>query len=250
MGGTAINLRLAEVTVAMHRALVVQDGDAIEGVLPIFLAQRGFRVVLANSYARGQLDTRSYRPDVVIVDLQLTDLCGINFIRALRVWSAIPVVALSARSSEAQRLEAFEAGVDDYVERPFSPLELVARLHALLRRYSRADFPQSLLKLGSVCVDLERRLARHGDGRKLHLTPLEHRMLETFVRSADRLITHKQLMREVWGPYKSDVCAVRVCIASLRRKLEHDPSFPMHIVTEIGTGYRLVVGTAPVAAPA
>jgi two-component system, OmpR family, KDP operon response regulator KdpE len=101
--------------------------------------------------------------------------------------------------------------------------------------------PQALLNLGDVCVDLERRLARHRDGRKLRLTPLEHRMLESFVRNPDRMVTHQQLMREVWGPNQADRCALRVYIASLRRKLECDPSVPKHIVTEIGAGYRLVV---------
>jgi len=230
-----------EMTVAMHRVVVVEHDAALRGVLRTSLAERGFRVVLADTYARGELDARSYRPDVIIADLGLPDQRGINFIRALRVWCAIPVIAISGRAGEAQRLAAFDAGADDYVEVPFSVPELVARTRAILRRYARCDLPQPMLKFGDVCVDLERRLARHRDGRKLRLTPLEHRMLELFARHPDRMITHKQLMSEVWGPHQADVCAVRVYIASLRRKLEQNPSIPKHIVTEIGTGYRLVV---------
>jgi two-component system, OmpR family, KDP operon response regulator KdpE len=228
-------------TIAMHRVVVVEHDAALQCVLRTLLEERGFRVVLADTYARAELDARSYRPDVIIADLGLTDQRGINFIRRLRVWSAIPIIALSGRATEAQRLAAFDAGADDYVEVPFSAPELVARTRAIRRRYARGDLAQAMLKLGDVCVDLERRLARHRDGRKLRLTPLEHRMLEIFARNPDRMITHKQLMSEVWGPHKADVCAVRVYIASLRRKLEQNPRFPKHIVTEMGTGYRLVV---------
>lgn len=230
-----------EMTIAMHRVVVVEHDTALQSVLRTLLEERGFRVVLADTYARGELDARSYRPDVIIADLALPDQRGINFIRTLRVWCAIPIIAVSGRATEAQRLAAFDVGADDYVEVPFSGPEFVARTRAILRRYARGDLPQPMLKLGDVCVDLERRLARHRDGRKLRLTPLEHRILEIFARHPDRMISHKQLMSEVWGPYKADVCAVRVYIASLRRKLERNPSIPKHIVTEIGTGYRLVV---------
>jgi len=228
-------------TFAMHRVVVVEYDTALQSFLRTLLEERGFRVVLADTYARGELDARSYRPDVIIADLALPDQRGINFIRALRVWCAVPIIAISAGATEAQRLAAFDAGADDYVEVPFSVPELVARTRAILRRHARGDLPQPMLKLGDVCVDLERGLARHRDGRKVRLTPLEHRMLESFARHPDRMVTHKQLMSEVWGPHKADVCSVRVYIASLRRKLEQNPSIPKHIVTEIGTGYRLVV---------
>ena len=230
-----------EMTIAMHRVVVVEHDAALQGVLRASLEERGFRVILADTYARGELDARSYRPDVIIADLGLPDQYGMNFIRALRIWSATPIITLSGRVTEAQRLAAFDAGADDYVEVPFSVPELVARTRATLRRYARGDLPQPMLQLGDVYVDLERRLARHRDGRKLRLTPLEHRMLEIFARHPDRMISHRQLMSEVWGPDKVDVCAVRVYVASLRRKLERNPSVPKHIVTEIGTGYRLVV---------
>jgi two-component system KDP operon response regulator KdpE len=201
-------------TIAMHRLVVVEHDAALQSVLRTLLEERGFRVALADTYTRGELDARSYRPDAIIADLGLTDLRGINFIRTLRVWSATPIIALSGRATEAQRLAAFDAGADDYVEVPFSAPELVARTRAILRRYARGDLPQAMLKLGDVCVDLERRLARHRDGRKLRLTPLEHRILAILARNPDRMITHKQLMREVWGPHKADVCCLRPISAS------------------------------------
>jgi two-component system KDP operon response regulator KdpE len=227
-------------TIAMHRAVVIEDDAVLQSTLCALLEAQGFLVVLADTYARGADYARSYRPDVIIADLGLADPCGIDFIRTLRVWSATPIIALSAHATEAQRITAYDSGADDYVEVPFSALALVARTRAILRRHARGNLPQALLNLGGVCVDLERRFARHRDGRKVRLTPIEHRMLETFARYLDRMITHKQLMCEVWGPHMENVGAVRVYIASLRRKVEEDPRLPRHIITEYGTGYRLV----------
>jgi two-component system, OmpR family, KDP operon response regulator KdpE len=238
-------------TLAMHRVLVIEDDAVLQSVLRALLQAQGFRVVLADSYASGADYARSYHPDLIIADLGLTVPCGFDFIRKLRGWSATPIIALSAHATEAQRITAYDSGADDYVEVPFSDLALVARTRAILRRHARGDRPQPLLNLGAVCVDLERRLARHRDGRKVRLTPIEHRMLETFARHPDRMITHEQLMREVWGPHMENVGAVRVYIASLRRKVEEDPRLPRHIITEFGTGYRLIPEaiTGGVAAP-
>jgi two-component system KDP operon response regulator KdpE len=169
-------------TLAKRCVVVVEEDAAIQSILRLLFEKQGFRVVRAHTYARGRLDARSYRPDVVVVDMGLMEQRGIDFIRTLRLWSSIPVVALSAPTSEAQRLAVFHAGADDYVEKPFSSLELVARTRAVFRRHARGAVPQALLNLGDVCVDLERRIAQHRDGRKLHLTPLEHRMLESFAR--------------------------------------------------------------------
>ncbi len=228
-------------TQAMHVVLIVEDDQALQSLLRMLFEESGFRVVSAETASRGRHAARLHRPDIVIVDLALPDMDGIDVIRDIRAWSPVPIIVLSARTAEAQRLAAFEIGADDYVIKPFSAPELLARVGAMLRRHARGDLPQGRLQLGSVTVDLSRRTAEHGDGRELRLTPLEHRILETLVRHADRVVAHRTLMKEVWGPHRDDSRSLRVYIGSLRRKLEEDPSRPRHILTEAGIGYRLVV---------
>jgi two-component system KDP operon response regulator KdpE len=228
-------------TKTTHRALVIEGEPTIQGVLCDLLHERGCRVTLADNYARGDLNARSCRPDLIIADVGVTEAQGIDFIRRLRMWSATPILVLSARATLAQRLAVFDAGADDYVEVPFSTAEVAARTRALLRRHVHCDPPRAMLHLGDVCVDLERRRAQHRDGRNMHLTPLEHRILETLARYPDRIITHRQLAKEVWGRNLADLRVVRVYIASLRRKLEHNPQVPEYIVTDFGTGYRLAM---------
>ena len=201
----------------------------------------GFRVVIAETAARGEQDARLHRPDVVLVDLGLPDRDGLNVIPAIRAWSAVPIVVLTARTAEDQRLAAFEMGADDYVVKPFSAPELLARVRAIVRRHVRGNLPMGVLELGEVSIDLGRRVARRQDGRDLRLTPLEHRILQTLARQPDRIVTHAAIMTEVWGPVRDNSRALRVYIGSLRRKLEVDPSRPRHILTELGVGYRLVI---------
>jgi two-component system KDP operon response regulator KdpE len=153
----------------------------------------------------------------------------------------MPIIVLSARTAEAQRLLAFENGPDDYVIKPFSAPELLARVRAVSRRHVRGELPMAILKLGDVSVDLAARVARRNDGAEVRLTPLEHRILETLARQADRVVTHAVLLNEVWGPDRDDARSLRVYIGTLRRKLEVDPSRPKHILTELGIGYRLVI---------
>jgi two-component system, OmpR family, KDP operon response regulator KdpE len=228
-------------TLAMHVILVVEDDSGIQNILRMLFEANGFRVVIEKTAKAGQQAARVHRPDAMIVDLGLPDGDGITVIQEVRVWSAVPVIVLSARTAEEQRLAAFEAGADDYVIKPFSAPELLARVRAGLRRHVRGELPQGKLELNGVSVDLSLRTARRTNGVAVRLTPLEHRMLETLMRHADRVVTHKALMREVWGPHREDSRSLRVYIGSLRRKLEDDPSRPQHIVTEPGVGYRLVV---------
>jgi len=229
----------------MHLALVVEDDRAVQKVLRMMLESNGFRVVVADSCARGERDARSQRPDIGIVDLGLPDLDGIELIKSIRTWSPMPIIVLSARTAEAQRLAAFECGADDYVLKPFSAPELLARVRAALRRHVRGELPTGILEFGDLSIDLTRRVVLQPSGGEVRLTPLEHRILETLARNRDRVVTHAQLMNEVWGPNRADTRSLRVFITTLRKKLEPDPTRPTHIVTEPGVGYRLAAFTPP-----
>lgn len=231
-------------TDAMHLILIFEDDPALQDVLRILFETNGFRVVIAGTAARGEQDARQHRPDVVLVDLGLPDRDGLNVITSIRAWSAVPIIVLSARAAEVQRLTAFEKGADDYVLKPFSAPELLARVRAVVRRHVRGDLPMAVLTLGNVSVDLSRRMAHRADTGDMRLTPLEHRILETLARHCDQVVTHEALLTQVWGPHRADSRALRVYIGSLRRKLEIDPGRPKHIVTEIGLGYRLVINPA------
>jgi two-component system KDP operon response regulator KdpE len=226
-------------TAGMHLALIVEDDSAVQKVLRVALEANGFRVVVADNCARGERDARSQRPDIALIDLGLPDHDGIELIRLVRVWSPMPIIVLSARTAEAQRLAAFEAGADDYVVKPFSAPELLARMRAALRHHTRADQPSGILQLGALSIDLARRVVSQPDG-DVRLTPLEHRILETLARHQGRVVTHSQLLKEVWGPDRADTRSLRVFMTTLRRKIEINPARPRHIVTEPGVGYRLI----------
>jgi two-component system, OmpR family, KDP operon response regulator KdpE len=232
-------------TEAMHLILIIEDDKALQNILCILFEANGFRVVVADSASRGEHDARLHRADVVLVDLGLPDRDGIEVISAIRQWSPVPIIVLSARTAEAQRLAAFENGADDYVIKPFSAPELLARVRAAIRRHVRGELPMGVLELGDVSIDLGRRIAHRREGRDVRLTPLEHRILETLARHSDRVVTHAALITGVWGPNRGDSRALRVYIGSLRRKIEVDPSRPQHILTESGIGYRLVVEAEP-----
>jgi two-component system KDP operon response regulator KdpE len=238
-------------TDAMHIILVVEDDPSIQSVLRMLFEANGFRVVIADSAARGEHAAKLHRPDVVVIDLGLPDRDGVNVVVAIRTWSAVPIIVLSARTAEMQRVAAFESGADDFVIKPFSAVELLARVRALLRRHVRGDLPMGVLQLGDISVDMGRRVAQDRQGREVRLTPLEHRILETLARHGERIVTHAALIREVWGPERDDSRSLRVYIGSLRRKLEEDPRRPQHILTELGIGYRLVTdsNSAPGSSP-
>jgi two-component system KDP operon response regulator KdpE len=228
-------------TDAMHLVLIVEDDPALQDVLRVLFEARGYRVVTTGTAAGGEHDARAYNPDMVIVDLGLPDRDGIEVITSIRKWSAMPIVVLSARTAENHRLGAFEAGADDYVVKPFSAPELLARVRAVSRRHVRGELPMAVLRLGDISVDLSNRVARGDDGRDIKLTPLEYKILAALARRPERIVTHSTLYKEVWGPDRDDSGSLRVYIGSLRRKLEADPGRPKHILTELGVGYRLVV---------
>jgi two-component system KDP operon response regulator KdpE len=223
----------------MHRILVVEDDPAICNVLRALFEAQGFRFVGAQSAARADIEARAHKPDLLLVDLGLPDGDGLSVIRRVRAWSPVPIIVLSARTLEEQKIAALDAGADDYVTKPFSAAELLARVRAGLRRNVRGAELAQMLVLGTVRIDMARRAA-HGARGELHLTPLEYRVLECLARHAGFIVTQDQLIREVWGPGRlGDTRSLRVCIKNLRAKLEPDPHRPRYLITEPGVGYRL-----------
>ena len=223
--------------------IVVEDEPSIRRFVRMALESEGCVVFDVAAVQPGLIAAAARHPDLVILDLGLPDRDGLDFIRDLRAWSSIPIVVLSARSAEADKVEALDAGADDYLTKPFGSAELLARVRAQLRRSSRGDGDgEPLLEFGRNRVDLARRLV-HRDGVPVHLTPLEYRLLTVLIAHPDRVLTHRQLLREVWGPsHVEDSHYDRVYMGNLRKKLEDDPSQPQHMLTEAGVGYRFVRG--------
>ena len=226
-------------TNAKHQILAIEDDAGIRGVIRVLLQAEQYRVIEADTAARGEIEARSHKPDLLLVDLGLPDDDGVHLIRRIRQWSPVPIVVLSARTMEAQKIAALDAGADDYVTKPFSAPELLARVRAALRRNARGAEQVPLLQLGSIEIDLVRRQT-HTNGGEVHLTPLEYRVLECLARQAGMIVTQDQLIREAWGPDRlGDSSSLRVCVKNLRQKIEPNPSQPRYIVTEAGLGYRL-----------
>ncbi len=226
-------------TEAMHQILVIEDEPAIRNILKVLLEAERYRVIEADSAVRAEIETRTHKPDLLLLDLGLPDGDGLAIIRRVRAWSPVPIVVLSARTMEEQKIAALDGGADDYVTKPFSAPELLARVRSALRRNVRAPEQSSLLKLGDIQLDLARREAR-GPSGEVRLTPLEYRLLECLARHLGAVVTQNQLVREVWGPERlGDSRGLRVCVMGLRAKIEPDPHKPRYLVTEAGLGYRL-----------
>ncbi len=236
-------------TVAMHRILVVEDEPSIRQVLSALLLAQQYRVVEAATAERGLIEARAHQPDAAIVDLGLPDGDGLAVIREIRCWSTLPILVLSARSLEGEKIAALDAGADDYVTKPFAAGELLARLRAVLRRAATEGEQPPTLSFGAIRVDLARRTTSGRDG-PLHLTPLEYRTLAALARHGGSVVTSKAMIGEVWGPDRvDDTRNLRVFIKSLRAKLEPDPGRPRYIVTEAGIGYRLNMDPVPFSVP-
>ncbi|MBC8028241.1 MAG: response regulator [Steroidobacteraceae bacterium] len=225
----------------MHVVVVVEDEPGIREVLRALLTTANYRVVEAENAARGEIAARAHKPDVLIVDLGLPDRDGVSLIRQVRAWSSVPVIVLSARTAEDQKIAALDAGADDYVTKPFGAAELLARLRAALRRKATGAGQAPLLRIGEFSVDLAMRQVR-GPENSPHLTPLEYRVLECIGRTPGGIVKQDALIREVWGPGQiGDSRSLRVCVRNLRSKLEPYPARPRYILTEPGVGYRLRV---------
>jgi two-component system KDP operon response regulator KdpE len=222
-------------------ALLIEDEVQIRRFLRIALASQGFRLVEAATGEEGLAAAATQQPEIIVLDLGLPDLDGMEIIRRVREWSAVPIIVLSARGQERDKIAALDQGADDYVAKPFAVGELLARMRVALRHASRlpGDGGEPVFATGELRVDLARRLVSVAD-REVHLTPIEYRLLATLVKHAGKVLTHQQLLREVWGPNHAEQAHyLRVFTAQLRRKLERDPARPRFILTEPGVGYRL-----------
>ena len=223
--------------------VLIEDDSHIRRFVRASVESPEIRVVDAELGRRGLTLAASARPDLVIVDLGLPDMDGVDVIRQLRDWSTVPVIVLSARTREEEKVAALDAGADDYLTKPFGVAELLARIRAHLRRHNRSaagTSETSRVCFGDVVVDLEVRTVER-EGKAVHLTPIEYRLLVSLIRHAGRVLTHRQLLQEVWGPARTDSAHyLRIYMGHLRQKLERDPTQPEHIVTETGVGYRLV----------
>lgn len=219
--------------------IVVEDEKLIRRFVRSSLEEEGCRVVEAGTSAQGLLECGSHKPDLVVLDLGLPDGNGVDFIRDLRAWSDVPILVLSARSHENDKIQALDVGTDDYLTKPFGVGELRARARALLRRQSRGgEGATPIIEFGDVQVDLSRRVVTRG-GEAVHLTPIEYRLLGVMLANTGKVMTQRHLLREVWGPSSVESNHyLRVYVGHLRQKLEDDPTQPKYLLTETGVGYR------------
>jgi two-component system KDP operon response regulator KdpE len=219
--------------------LIIEDEPRMRSFLHVSLASNGYRVVESDTAQDGVLQASTRNPDVVLLDLGLPDADGLDVTTKLRAWSKVPIIVISARGQEQDKISALDAGADDYLTKPFGVGELLARMRVALRHAGTTEAGESSFRIGELEVDLQRRRVLVG-GEAVHLTPLEYKLLATLIKNAGRVVTHRQLLREVWGPgYGNQTQYLRVYMGQLRHKLERDPAQPAYLLTEPGIGYRL-----------
>ncbi|WP_145515935.1 two-component system response regulator KdpE [Yersinia aleksiciae] len=228
-------------TISTTNILIVEDEKEIRRFVRIALESEGWRVFESETLQRGLIEAGTRKPDLVILDLGLPDGDGLTYIQDLRQWSAIPIIVLSARNSEEDKVLALDAGADDYLSKPFGISELLARVRVALRRHSSGNQESPLVNFADISVDLiNRQVTRAGEN--LHLTPIEFRLLSALLANAGKVITQRQLLTQVWGPnYVEHSHYLRIYMGHLRQKLENDPTRPKHLLTETGVGYRFIL---------
>lgn len=229
-------------SVSTPSALLVEDEPQIRRFVRTALEEEGWQVNESSTLQRGLIDAGTRQPDLVILDLGLPDGDGIDFIKDVRRWSNVPIIVLSARVSEVEKIRALDAGADDYLTKPFGIGELQARVRATLRRQRQPGIDLSgIVQFGDVKIDMQARLVTKAD-EVVHLTPTEFRLLNVLVNSAGRVVTNPQLLREVWGPsHGENGHYLRIYMRYLRQKLEDDPTQPKYLLTETAVGYRLML---------
>jgi two-component system KDP operon response regulator KdpE len=233
---------MSSTSIPSPTAVIVEDEPQIRRFVRSALEGEHWHVFEAETVRQGLIEAGTRRPDLVILDLGLPDGDGVGFLQDLRAWSKVPVIVLSARSAEADKIAALDAGADDYLTKPFGVGELMARVRVAMRRRTGPAAQESpRIVFGSIEVDLTaRRVLRAG--AEVHLTPIEYRLLGVLIANAGRVLTHRTLLREVWGPTQSEnTHYLRIYMGHLRAKLEDDPAQPRHLLTETGVGYRLML---------
>jgi two-component system KDP operon response regulator KdpE len=223
--------------------LVVEDEPQMQKFLRMSLVSEGYRVVAASKGREGIDLARTHNPELVLLDLGLPDMDGTEVTRVLREWSAKPIIVISARGQEQDKIRALDAGADDYLTKPFATGELMARIRVALRRTAHAGQarPEAVIAAGDLKIDLGKRQVSVA-GAEVHLTPNEYKLLTVLMKNAGRVLTHRQLLKEVWGPaYATQTQYLRVYMVQLRQKLERDSARPEYLLTEPGVGYRLKV---------
>ena len=223
----------------MNTILIIEDEAHIARFIKAAMEQEGYQIFTADSSHRGLIEAATRRPDLLILDLGLPDGDGCDVIADIRTWSSLPILVLSARSDEQDKIKALNLGADDYLVKPFSMGELVARVNAHMRRWQVGYEAPSQIELGNISIDLTQRQVKK-NGEDVHLTPIEYRLLTVLIRYAEKVLTHKQLLNEVWGKgHNHQEHYVRIFMSNLRQKLEDNPSRPNYFLTEIGVGYKL-----------
>lgn len=226
---------------ARPTALLVEDEPQIRRFVRAALEQEGWQVHETAELKRALIDAGTRRPDLVVLDLGLPDGDGVDFISEVRAWSGMPIIVLSARDAEQAKIRALDAGADDYLTKPFGTGELLARIRATLRRQRQPQAADSLVRFGEVAVDLAGRIVTK-NGVRVHLTPLEFKLLSVLAANAGKVMTNPQLLRAVWGPSNAENGHyLRIYMGHLRHKLEDEPAQPRHLITETAVGYRLVL---------
>lgn len=226
------------------KILVIEDDPAITNLIRTTLDTQDYQYHTARTGSAGLMDAVAYNADVIILDLGLPDMDGVEIIRKIRGWSTVPIIVVSARSEDSDKVEALDAGADDYLTKPFSIDELLARLRAALRRRQLDDTgltPQeSVYRNGNLSIDYAAGCV-YRDDREIHLTPIEYKLLCVLAKNTGKVLTHNYILKEVWGnAFSADASSLRVFMATLRKKIEENPATPQYIQTHIGVGYRMI----------
>ncbi len=221
--------------------LVVEDGETVSSFIAAILEANHYDVLTTAKGSEAFTLIASHRPDLVLLDLGLPDLDGLVVLKRTRAWSNVPIIIVSARGHEREKVEALDLGADDYITKPFGTAELLARIRNAIRHHqlSNTDGAATAIQVGGLEISYEKRMV-FLDGNEVHLTPIEYKIIVLLSHHLGKVLTHDFIMKEVWGPYTNEIQSLRVNMANIRRKLEQNPAEPKYIVTEVGVGYRMV----------